>query len=109
MAPSHASAPREGGGEALTGGVQAGLLSSEIDESWLSTLFPEGEDGTEYRENASGTPNQRSQRPTACTQTSCTETGRSQLWPIVSHDRSGRRRLDAVISICTQLGSRTQV
>lgn len=26
MAPSHASAPREGSGEALTGGVQAGLL-----------------------------------------------------------------------------------
>ena len=30
MAPSHASAHREGGGEALTGGVQARLLSSEI-------------------------------------------------------------------------------
>ncbi len=30
MAPSHASALREEGGEALTGGVQAGLLSSEI-------------------------------------------------------------------------------
>jgi len=30
MAPSHASALREVGGEALTGGVQAGLLSSEI-------------------------------------------------------------------------------
>jgi hypothetical protein len=30
MAPSHASAPRKVGGEALIGGVQAGLLSSEI-------------------------------------------------------------------------------
>jgi hypothetical protein len=30
MAPSHASAPRKVGGEALTGGMQAGLLSSEI-------------------------------------------------------------------------------
>ena len=29
MAPSHASAPRKVGGEALIGGVQAGLLSSE--------------------------------------------------------------------------------
>ena len=30
MTPSHASASREGGGEALTGGMQAWLLSSEI-------------------------------------------------------------------------------
>ncbi len=30
MTPSHASASRKGGGEALIGGVQAGLLSSEI-------------------------------------------------------------------------------
>ena len=30
MDPSHASAAREGGGEALTGGMQAWLLSSEI-------------------------------------------------------------------------------
>jgi hypothetical protein len=39
MAPSHASAPREGGGEALTGGVQARLLSSEINRFGLPTLF----------------------------------------------------------------------
>ena len=38
MTPSHASAPREGGGEALTGGVQAGLLSSEITTIGLPTL-----------------------------------------------------------------------
>jgi hypothetical protein len=30
VTPSHASALRKGGGEALTGGMQAGLLSSEI-------------------------------------------------------------------------------
>lgn len=38
MAPSHASAIREDGGEALTGGVQAGLLSSEITSFGLPTL-----------------------------------------------------------------------
>lgn len=38
MAPSHASAPREGGGEALTGGVQAGLLSSEINRPRVADL-----------------------------------------------------------------------
>jgi hypothetical protein len=38
MAPSHASATREVGGEALTGGVQAGLLSSEITSIGLPTL-----------------------------------------------------------------------
>jgi len=30
VTPSHASVPREGDGEALTGGVQAGQLSFEI-------------------------------------------------------------------------------
>lgn len=36
MAPSHASAHCEVGGEALTGGVQAGLLSSEIIFNWVA-------------------------------------------------------------------------
>jgi hypothetical protein len=34
MAPSRASAVREGGGEASVGVVQAGLLSREISEIW---------------------------------------------------------------------------
>lgn len=38
MTPSHASALREGGGEALTGGVQAGLLSSEINRPRVADL-----------------------------------------------------------------------
>jgi len=33
MTPSHASATRKGGGEALTGGLQAWLTSSEITDS----------------------------------------------------------------------------
>jgi len=54
MAPSHASAPREGGGEALTGGVQAGLLSSEITLFGLPTLWSDGEGSTGRRAIASG-------------------------------------------------------
>jgi len=38
MDPSHASANRKEGGEALTGGVQAGQLSSEITLFGLLTL-----------------------------------------------------------------------
>jgi len=38
MASSHASVIREDGGEALTGGMQAGLLSSEITSIGLPTL-----------------------------------------------------------------------
>ncbi|MCK4622244.1 MAG: hypothetical protein KAT62_08510 [Desulfuromonadales bacterium] len=46
MAPSHASASRKGGGEALTGGVQAGLLSSEITFFGLPTQYYDGESMT---------------------------------------------------------------
>jgi hypothetical protein len=41
MTPSHASASRKGGGEALTGGVQAGLLgTSEGDRHLLMKGWP---------------------------------------------------------------------
>jgi hypothetical protein len=46
MASSHASARREMGGEALTEGVQARLLSSEITCFGLPTLWSEGEGST---------------------------------------------------------------
>lgn len=49
MSPSHASATREDGGEALTGGVQAWLLSSEITPSGLPTLWSDGEGHTLHR------------------------------------------------------------
>lgn len=42
MAPSHASAYRKRGGEALTGGVQAGLLSSEINRHRVADLVTVG-------------------------------------------------------------------
>ena len=38
MTPSHASAHREAGGEASTGGVQAGLSSSEINRHRVADL-----------------------------------------------------------------------
>jgi len=38
VSPSHASALRKEGGEALTGGVQAGLLSSEINRLRVADL-----------------------------------------------------------------------
>jgi hypothetical protein len=46
MTPSHASASRKGGGEALTGGVQAGPLSSEITHSGLPTSLSDREGRT---------------------------------------------------------------
>jgi hypothetical protein len=94
MAPSHASASRKGGGEALTGGVQAWLLSSEITSSGLPTLWSEGEGHTIRRVIASGVSNPRSLRPSACTQTLYTETGRSQKRPSVIQQtvRSGKAR-----------------
>jgi len=45
-----------GGGEALTGGVQAGLLSSEITTSGLPTPWTEGEGNTVCHVSASGAP-----------------------------------------------------
>jgi hypothetical protein len=65
MAPSHASVSRKRGGEALTGGVQAWLLSSEITSSGLPTLWSEGEGHTICRVSARGVSNPRSQRPSA--------------------------------------------
>jgi hypothetical protein len=77
----------------LTGGVQAWLLSSEITCFGLPTLWLDGEGSTVRRVNASGASDPRSQRTGVCTQTLCTETGRSQGGPAVIHGRSGRRRL----------------
>ena len=48
MAPSHALASRKGGSEALTGGVQAGLLSSEITAIGLPTAWL-GREGSTMR------------------------------------------------------------
>jgi len=49
VVPSHASASRKGGGEALTGGVQAWLLSSEITSFGLPTLWNGGAGRTKRR------------------------------------------------------------
>ena len=62
MTPSHASASRKGGGEALTGGVQAVLLSSEITLCGLPTGWSVGEGKTIYRDIASGVWDPRSLR-----------------------------------------------
>jgi len=50
MAPSHASATRKSGGEALTGGMQAVLLSSEITLFGLPTWWSVGEGKTMCRD-----------------------------------------------------------
>lgn len=109
MASSHASASREGGGEALTEGVQARLLSSEITSFGLPTLWSEGEVSTVRCANASGASNPRSLRTGACKQTLCTETGRSQGWPIVNPAVGpvGEGQ-EADRPTCTSLGSRTK-
>ena len=66
MAPSHASALREKGGEALTGGVQAGLLSSEITQFGLPTLYCGGEGHTVRRDSASGETDLQRHKTKAC-------------------------------------------
>ncbi len=81
MTPSHASASRKGGGEALTGGVQAWRLSSEITLSGCRPCDVVGKAARGVALSQVASPDPRSQRPSACTQAPCTETGRSQEWP----------------------------
>ena len=74
MAPSHASAVREGGGEALTGGVWAGLLSREISLKYgVPTSSPSAEGNTASGAFASRWWTLRGQRSQARTQVSMRE------------------------------------
>lgn len=109
MTPSHASASRKRGGEALTGGVQAGLLSSEITLSGCRPCDLVGKAARGAALSQVASPDPRSQRTRACPQAPCTETGRSgdrpgayparrsgrgRQWPNARHARSaevGRR------------------
>jgi hypothetical protein len=92
MTPSHASASRKGGGEALTGGVQSGLLSSEITHSGCRPRCLTGKAARDVALSQGTHPDPRSRRTRACTQAQCTETGRSGDRPSAIHGRSGRGR-----------------
>ena len=72
---------REGDGEALTGGVQAGLLSREIKEFGVPTLSMETEGNTTSSAIASCWWAPRGQRTMACTEPPCARTGRSRARP----------------------------
>ena len=89
MAPSHASAVREGGGEALTGGVWAGLLSREISLKYgVLTSSPSTEDNTAGGVFASRWWTLRGQRSQARTQISMRENREIPRSPAVPTDAS---------------------
>jgi hypothetical protein len=71
--PESCAGVREGSGEALTGGVQAGLLSREIRESGVPTPLnrPEGNIAGGATASRQGTP--RGRRTRACTTVSMRE------------------------------------
>jgi RNA-directed DNA polymerase len=69
-------------GEALTGGVRAGLLSRErYCKLQGADAVPKVEGNTGCIDTARCSWTQRGQRPRARTQAPCTGTGRSHVWP----------------------------
>ena len=89
MASSHASAVREGGGEALTEGVWAGLLSREISSKFgVPTFSPSAEGNTANGVFASRWWTLRGQRSQARTQISMRENREIPRSPVVPPDAS---------------------
>ena len=91
--PESCAGVREGVGEALTGAVQAGLLSRERTESGVPTSFTYAEGNIAVGVNASrpGTP--RGRRTRACTEAPCARTGRAHRRPRPDQERAARGRL----------------
>src|SRR2546427_7709549 len=67
----------KGDGEALTGDVQAGLLSREINESGVPTLFNGRKATSRVGASASPPRTPRGRRTMACTEAPCARTGRA--------------------------------
>lgn len=108
MAPSHASAPREGGGEALTGGVQAGLLSSEITTIGSPTSWSGREGSTVRRAIASGVTGPAESENQGMYASSM-HGNREIRGSTDRHPRSARSgQAKADIPTCTVPGSRTE-
>ena len=70
---------REGGGEALTGACAGTVLSREIHQSRVPTLFRNAEGNTVYAASARRTPTRRGRRPVARIEPFCARTGRSHV------------------------------
>ena len=79
---------RKGIGEALTGGVRAGLLSHERSKLQGAHAVPKAEGNTGCIDTARCSWTLRGQRPRARTQAPCTGTGRSHVWPLEMAKRS---------------------
>ncbi len=89
----------EDGSEALTGVVQAGLLSREITQFGVPTLSKCAEGHTSGGASASrqGTP--RGQRTWACTKSPCARTGRSDGCPSAVIGWAGRTGKAKAVSL----------
>ena len=86
---------REGDGEALTGGVQAGLLSREIKESGVPTLLTEAEGniaGGVIREPSGDPARSKTLRMYAISMRENREISRSSTRLITKVDRSGKAK-----------------
>ena len=108
MTPSHASALRKGGGEALAGGVQAGLLSSEINRprvADLVTIWGRPHDALRNREWRIGPAESKNQGM----YTSSLHGNREIPEAAERIPRSARLgKAEAAIPTCTRPGSRTR-
>jgi len=92
--PESCAVGREPVGEALTG-VRAGeVLSREILDTRVPTLFNEAEGNMGSSVNASGCPTLRGRRPSARVEPFCARTGRSltRLLGMAERAASGRPR-----------------
>jgi RNA-directed DNA polymerase len=90
--PESCAGFREDVGEALTGDVQAGLLSREINAIGVPTLS-KGRKATPQaalRASCTGTP--RGRRTMACTEAPCARTGRAHRRPPPDQGRAARGR-----------------
>ena len=93
--PESCVSAREGDGEALTGDVQAGLLSRVIREFGVPTLSTKAEGNTTRSAIASSWWTPRGQRTMACTYTSMRENREvscSPVWMITRRAAQGRPR-----------------
>lgn len=102
MALSHASAVREDGGEALTGVVQAGLLSREIVPMFgVPTCFPITEGDAAGGVSASRQRTPRGRRTQACTKISMRGNREVPCLPVVSLDASSWMVRGVVVATLT--------
>ena len=84
MALSHASAAREGGGEALTGVRVGPAIEPRNQGSGVLTPSPEAEGNTVGRVIASGLRTSRGLGTGTCVESSCSRTERSHGRPCLS-------------------------